>query len=309
MSISADRAKELVVIHADLKKQLNNIDNKYTVNFVEPQIDFPESLGLEHLTFTEKTDTELQQLAEQQALPSYLSKKRSVDASYATASSGNEKSQSELANKHQKKLAELLQNFMDKCSESRNRMRKNGLSFSNLVELEIANLQNKYKQDVDSENVDYSDKKAILQNAKTALDSKYQQQCVALMQEKSAAATEYMQQLLSAQNKQKQAVEKYNASLDEREVKYQASCERTREYARQAEYNRALEASRLYADLGETGFKNQVYSEKLACCRIKLYGLTQEEAKAVIDADSAVRNHLGSYYSTLVQWIEDTLVA
>lgn len=309
MSISADRAQELLAIHADIIKQLNRIDTKYSVNFVDPQIDLPDSLGLTHITFTPKSDDELLQIAEQQALPTYLSRKRQIDASYSTTSNANAKAQSDLSEAHSTKLAGLLADYTDNCDEARRRLRRNGLSFSSLITVELTRLQNKYKQDVSSENTAYIGKKAILDNAKAALDNKYTAQCAALTDEKAALTSQRLQALVEAQNKQAQAVAKYNAALDEREIKYQASCARTREYAREAEYERALEASRLYADLGETGFKAQVYEEKLACCRIKLFNLTQEEAKSVIDADSAVRNHLGSYYNTLVQWIEDTLNA
>ena len=78
MSVSSERLQELAELIAALKKKVLFIDNKYSTDYVEPQLNLPDSLNLEHLTFTPKTDAELTAIAEQQVAASYLAKKRAT---------------------------------------------------------------------------------------------------------------------------------------------------------------------------------------------------------------------------------------
>lgn len=310
MSISTERAKQLLEMHAELVSKLNKVDTKYSIDYIEPQLDLPDSLGLVHLEYTAKTDAQLTELAQQQALASYLSKKRIVDTSYATQLAANTKSRSAEQLSHTQKLDSLLEGYTSQNLSLRARVLNNGLFFSSILESVTTKLLAQYNLDVQQENTAYKAKVDSLDQQKTALDNKHQQQLTAIESERVANVAQILAQLREDEDKQKLSVTKYNASLDEREVKYKASCARTKEYARQAEYERALEASKLYAQLGETGFKNQMYAEKLSTCKFFLQskGLNEEEALALIDVDSAVSNHLSSYYTTLKQWIRDTFV-
>ena len=158
-----------------------------------------------------------------------------------------------------------------------------------------------------TENNSYQADLTALTNAKAALTDKYNAQVTSLNSEKAADVAVTLEELKTKQNKEKLAIDKYNTSLDERKTKYQASKARTEEYARQAEYERALQASKLTVELGETGLIEQKQSEKLICCKFELTGLTKEEALIVVDSDGFFSEHLGSKFTTLKAWINDNL--
>ena len=115
-----------------------------------------------------------------------------------------------------------------------------------------------YNNNVDKENADYAHKCAVLATAKQNLDARHTERITYLDNQLAAREAELATEIRQKQENERLAVTKYNAALEEREVKYQASCARAREYAREAEYDRALEASKLYSELGETGFNNQM---------------------------------------------------
>lgn len=307
MSVSNERLQELAELIAALKKKVLFIDNKYSTDYVEPQLNLPDSLNLEHLTFTPKTDAELTAIAEQQVAASYLAKKRAIDASYASGTATNDKSQSQLVATHEEKLAKLLTDYTDGWKSTYRRLVNNGLLFSSVVTTAQQRALDEYNAAVTEENNAYQTDLTALTNAKTALTNKYNAQISSLDSEKAANIATALEELKTKQNKEKLAIDKYNTSLDEREVKYQASKARTEEYARQAEYDRALQASKLTVELGETGLIEQKQSEKFTCCKFELVGLTKEEALIVVDSDSFFSEHLGSKFTTLKAWINDNL--
>ncbi len=307
MSVTNQRLQELAEFTDALKKKVLFIDNKYSTDYVKPQLNLPDSLNLEHLTFTPKTDDELAALADQQVTASYLAKKRAMDASYANECLNSDKAQSQLSATHETKLAKLLDDYTENWHKTYRRLVNNGLLFSSVVTTAQQKALDDYNSAVTTENNSYQADLTALTNAKAALTDKYNAQVTSLNSEKAADVAVTLEELKTKQNKEKLAIDKYNTSLDERKTKYQASKARTEEYARQAEYERALQASKLTVELGETGLIEQKQSEKLICCKFELTGLTKEEALIVVDSDGFFSEHLGSKFTTLKAWINDNL--
>lgn len=70
--ITPERQQQLTEEYAQLKEKILDVDHKYSLSYYEPELEFEPSLGLEKLTFTPLTETELQQLAQQEVNPRYL---------------------------------------------------------------------------------------------------------------------------------------------------------------------------------------------------------------------------------------------
>lgn len=309
MSISTDRAVELAALDKQIQAKINVIDTKYGTAYVEPKLDFPESLGLVHLTFTPKTDAELTAQAQNSVAASFLSQKNSALAAYNKGLDAIALQEGDAVFANSRNLAKLLADYNDNLAKLQRRLVDNGLQFSSVMTSAQKRLLAEYNADVSTENADYEHKRANLLRNKADLAERYADKAASLDEQKSARVAEIVAELKAKQDKEQQAIVKYNSSLDEKEAKYKASCARALEYARQAEYDRALEASKLYAQLGESGFNNQKTAEKLACCRFYLTGLTKEEAVAIVDGTGFYASNLGAAYSTLKQWINDTLAA
>lgn len=307
MSITDERARQLAELDQTIRKKITAIDTKYSTFFVEPELDLPDSLNLVPLTFTPKSDVQIAGLAHEQALPSYLVKKDAENLSYSKALDANTASVTEATYANKSNLAKLLAAYNSDVATAHRRLADNGLQFSSIIYAAEKRLLAEYNNNVDKENADYAHKCAVLATAKQNLDARHTERITYLDNQLAAREAELATEIRQKQENERLAVTKYNAALEEREVKYQASCARAREYAREAEYERALEASKLYSELGETGFNNQMKAEKLACCRFYMNGLTKEEALAIAQGSSFYSNALGTHYQTLLQWINDNL--
>lgn len=309
MSITTERMQQLQAEYSELKAQVLTIDDKYTLNYVPPQVDLPDSLGLVHIPFAEKTEQELKALAEQNVKAKYLARKSNLDQRYATKSDAIATKQSELAEQNRRSLAKLLDEFTDGWNDAFKRLTDARLLLSSVLTRVQQKMLVDYNDKVATENTDFSKQKQLLSDEKTALDAKYTQDKSDLETQRAAMEREEYNTLAEKQNKDKLANQKYNASLDEREARYTASCKRFVEQAKQAEYTRKLEASRLLAELGTTGVEQQKQEEKyLVSCNFVLSHWTKEEANLMISSDSFLSEQLGTKYSALQSFVEECLL-
>lgn len=309
MSITAERKTELIAEYAELKQCVTTIDDKYTLNYVLPQVDLPPSLGLEHIPFDEKTEAELRAIAAENVQPTYLSQKDKLIASYTSGLNSNTEAQAALAEKDRKVKAQLLYDYTVGWKKQYARLVNANLMFSSAVSTSQQKLLDKYNAAVVEQNTDFAAEKSLLDDKKTNLQAKHQADLAALEQRRLALVEEEYNSLAAKQDKARLANQKYNAGLDEREVRYQASCKKFIEQAKQEEYTRKLTASRLLAELGTTGVEQQRCTEKYyVCCDFALTHWSKEEAKYVLSLDSFLSNQLGTYYTQLVDYIDTQLV-
>ena len=82
MALSKERVNELIEIYNGLKARIFRIEEQYSLDFVEPELDMPDSLNLTKLTYQPKSEKELKVLAQQQASATIVSKQASLDKNY-----------------------------------------------------------------------------------------------------------------------------------------------------------------------------------------------------------------------------------
>lgn len=303
MAITQQRADELDEIYQRLKERLSEVDDKYSVSAHDVEMDLPETLGLEHMQYTPKTEEELQTIAEAQTANAYQDKLRSLTNSYNAKISANSQKQSKLTSSHNAKLSTMLAEYNVNCDKIIQRLIDNGLMFSSLITSEVQKERSAYTSRVGNENTSYTSELSVLTAQSGQLQDDYEDNCDQLQAEHENDVAEAYRKLLQAETKLVNSVEKYNRSLDEKEVKYRASREKSLEYAQQREYERALNAARVYAELGEVGVENLISTEKFNICKSAFNMLNSEEANYILDTDNFLQGSLGIYYDYLVDWL------
>ncbi|MBO5867254.1 MAG: hypothetical protein J6Q55_04320, partial [Clostridia bacterium] len=212
-----------------------------------------------------------------------------------------------LSESSRKKLAELLEKYTQGVKQLRRRMINNGLIFSSVVNQanddELANYNLQVSQTIT--HFDNVIDEVDVQLEK--LESRYTQGLNSLDDELQLRIHERLQELIYREQKDAERITKYNTNLQEKETKYQASCERALQYAREAEYERAFKAAELYAKLGESGLAAQKISEKYNYCKQFFANWKGSEALLVVQSDSFLMAHLADYYTALLEWIGYTL--
>ena len=307
MAITSSRLQEIIAQYNKLKAKVEDVDRKYAMDYQEPQLDMPESLNLTKLVYVPKTEAELTEEANRQIEPTYLSKQRQLDSSYAKSLQNINKQYSSLEEDTRAKLIKLLAEYNKACDDLFTRLVDNGLLFSGVMTRANNQARDDYNNAVEQLNESEERKREQIDADKESADRIYSESCASLEREKDAKFADVYGKLIEEEEKEKQSVHKYNVGLDEKETKYQATRARAYESARQTEYNRAYAAAKLYAQLGASGYAERIQWEKYRLFQHDFAVLTKEEANALLNIDSFARSHLQDYYSTLVDWINRNL--
>lgn len=307
-SIPYERLLELVEIYNGLKKRILLIDEKYSLDFVEPKLDMPDSLNLTKLTYTPKSEEELMTLAKQQVAAAIISKQAILDKNHNTKIKNLGLKINEAQQTSAKRAATLQDAHTKALKDIHNRLVNNGLIFSTIKVKYESQAQEDYKTKSEKIAADtVKEIESIVQQMNNA-DAIYNDSCNDLEKEKAARITQAYQKLVEDEEKLARSIEKYNTGLDEKEQKYQASRAKAYESARRAAYTRAYNNSKLYLQMGETGYRRMIEKEKYAVSQDVFYPLRREEAQAILSMDSFLVSHLGTYYNAFVDWVNTTLL-
>lgn len=308
MALTPERVQELYEMYKELKERILEIDNKYSLQYVEIDFDMPESLNLQKLVYTPKTDEELMELADKEVAAAVIAKQRSLDVNYATklknlSAQRQQRSQSVMS--ALKKLDDELQQTLEKYQKQ---IIDNGLYFSNTITKYTTLANSQYDADKSAINSKYVTDLTNFTAREKDAEELYKQSCELLESEKQARLDNAYQKLLISEEKTKTNIEKYNNSLEEKERKYQFQRAKAYESARRAEYNRAFTATKLYAELGEVGYRNRVIMEKYTVCQQYFMPLRRSEANSVLSFDGFLITHLDIYYDAFVEWVNYALL-
>lgn len=308
MSITAQRVAELRQLYDQLKEQCRSIDDKYSLSVVQPDLDMPPSLNLEKLQFVPKSQEELRALAQQQVAPYVLSRQRTIQTTYNNALQklADERNQRYASNLARQK--EIEADYEEQKAALKRKIINHGLVFSNVMEKYKDDLEKKTQALVQEENQLLQSRiEDIARREQNAADA-YEQSCEALQTEQTAREVAAYDKLAAQQEKDRIAVEKYNNSLEEKEQKYLASRARAYESALRAATNRALDNAKIYSELGETGYRELISREKYTVSKTAFADLRREEGLAILSFDSFLRNNLGVYYDSFVDWVSTALL-
>lgn len=303
MAVSEERVKELLVLHQQIEDRCALVDEKYSLTACEPRLDMPPSLNLEKLVFTPKTEEELRALATESVNALMLSKERSAEKTYNSAIKNYEAQKQKLTEQADLDYDKAQLQLEEKKEDIKRKVADNGLYFSDIAE-RFCRLAENDSSSVTKEIYAKLDLelKALSQKT-TDAETLYNETLAALKEERQAREDKAYSDLLQDEEEERVAVEKYNNGVEEKEQKYQASRAKAYENAYRAEQNRTLKNTQLYADLGETGYRDVISREKYAVCIDMCTGLTRREANVLLSFDSFFDNALGNYFSSFLNWI------
>ena len=300
--------QELAERYAQLKVRVMDVDDKYSIEFVEPKLDMPDSLNLQKLEYTPKTDEELEVMAEEAVAAIIISKQRAIERSYSSKLKSLNVKSDKLTLTLSKAVSSTSEDYAKKKEAVRLKLINNGLVFSTVGNKYNTLLSEEHSSSI-KKIVDYGEReRGLINQEQKNAEEVYNESCVSLDKERQARIAEKIQKLKEAEENLRLSIEKYNNSLEEKEQKYQASRAKAYENARRAAYNRAYNNAKLYLEMGESGYRRLVQQEKYAVCQDFFYPMSKEDAKTILSFDSFLRNHLGTYYDTLVDWINHTLI-
>lgn len=307
MSITTERAQEILELYKQLKVDILEIDHKYSLDYYEPKLEFPPTLGLEPLEYVAKTEQQLADIASDYANPAYQTKLRVLEQGYLRSKQTLDNKKLTLAENLRKKLVDLLNKYNVNVANLRRKLINNGLIFSSVVTTKNQQALDDYNSQVDEANTHYQSLQTQVDEQLADLQTRHEKGTQDVEKEFQANVDKFYQQLCDDQQKEQERIAKYNQSIQEKEIKYQASCARALEYAREAEYDRAMKAAQLYVDIGATGMEAQKLSEKYNYSKQFFADWKREEALMAIQSDSFLNGHLGTYYSSLIDWVNTRL--
>lgn len=308
MAITNERLAELVRLYDRLKVRCAEVDEKYSLTTVEPKLDLPESLDLQKLQFVPKTDEELTELANEQVAPYVLSKQRTLEQNYNSKLQSYTLELSNYAYETSVKMKKLVSQFEEEKAEIKRKVINHGLVFSNVMAKYTDIATEKHNADMRAVSSELSQKQSLVDGKRANAQEEYDRATELLEQERAARFDVAYEKLLQQQEKERVSVEKYNNSIQEKEQKYQATRARLYQSAMRAATERALDNAKMYAELGEVGYRDLISREKFIITKEAFAPLKREEAKAILSIDSFLYNNLGTYYSSLTDWINTTLL-
>lgn len=310
MAISTQRLEQLRREFEPVKAKVDDVDRKYSLDYVEPTLDMPESLDLSPLEYVPKTEQQLQQLADEQTYASYLSNVNRLSSGNASANLKLDKQLLALEEKNRTKIANLLSKLNDEIENVNVKITNAGMLFSTVAERVKAKLRSEYEERVEQVNLSTDNEKIALEAEREQLQANFNQELSNLQAQRQAQILQAYNKLIDDERDEQTRVEKYNNALTEKEKKYRTSRSKAYEAVRQAEYNRSYAAKKLYQQMGATGYEESMLWEKYNIFVAHFANFTKrEEAITLIQIDNYVRAHLKQYYTTLEEWINRNIPA
>lgn len=308
MAISQQHAQELADYYEqELKPRVRAVNDKYSLTEHEVNLNFPESLGLEKLSFTPRTEEEIAAQSEAAAQEKCATRQASIEKALSSALANLAQQQISADESHRQKVGQLAADYAKNCKDFRHRAVNVNLLYSTIYE-------NVMRDFLDSHNAALTEQTARYQAqndafAKKEEDSRtiYEQQLALLQQQREVIRQNIAETLRQKDEKQALAVQKYNNEVDEKENKYKYNCERATDAARRAESSRALAAARIYAQIGETAMEQRKKTEKLYAAMNALGRFSREEGLFILDLDAFLITELQEYYSTLEDFVNNHL--
>ena len=307
MALTRERMEELMAEYNELKAVVYEIEHKYSLEVYEVDLGFPPSLGLEKLTFTPKTDEEIKSLVALQVEEKCAQKVASAEKSFKSAMASLQQQQLSAEEANRQKVEQIDADYVKQNNNLYHKATNANVKYSTLLKNALAEVEEAYVEALNLQKLHYEAQNEAFQQRADSNEQIYLEQMARIEQLRATLAQTIEETIRSKEEKAAQAVQKYNNTVDEKENKYQFSCKRATEYARQAERNRALAVARLYASIGESGVNLRKKTEKYNACIRTFYHFTKEEAYFLINFDGFLQVELSDYYSSFISWVENNL--
>lgn len=289
----------------ELLEKLREIDRKYSTEYQDPELNLPESLGLEKMTFTMPDAEQLTKRARESIIADYTDKKYDIqeEARQQTFNAEQEKEQINFdADEDIQQLNEQYCEDRKKCCAD---ALDQGIFTSSVYQAKLRQLADQLKQSIAAVEAQRTQKLQQLTDQLTQIADNMQQQLANLDEVFEHQLQEAINEWTDEAYKQQQTVLKYNNTVQEKEQEYVLTREKTTFNAFMDEASRAIEASNLIANIGYTALSMLIKQEKTDLCK-KFFGETgKANALAIIDICPELQGHTGEYYAYLLDYVEN----
>ena len=290
-----------------LRKSLTVIDGNYSMNpFGSVDLDMPETLGLEKLTYTPKSEDEIYDLAKQYLEAAYTTSYDRIENDYLKRSDTvNDKKSTEL-DKLAASLVRADEDEQKAAQKAGYNTLKQGLARSSIKEewlKDIASGADRNREGLSSASGIKTD------SLERQLENLQEQKLNALKNldaEHALKLDAKITDLVKQENTVSDAVTKYNNSVDEKEANYLRTKQAAYDAAVKNKYDAAKRNMELAARLGEDYVADLKQQEKLQAVKefIAASGMPADEAAEFISKDTLFREQLGDrYYNELGKWV------
>ena len=307
-TITQERLLQLLDIYAKMKVDIIKIDEKYSLTYKEPEIDVPDSLNLEKMTYTPKTEEELRDLAQAYCAPTILAKKRTLYISCLTKYKALMRKCDEVSRVNTNKKNQSYQEYQQTLEKLRVKLTNNGLLFSTTATTSRQKALDEMTERDKAIEDDYVKELQAIETEERDMEEVYDDACSKIDDEGKLMEEKRYQALLEIEAKAKSSVDKYNNGIEEKEQRFQMTRSKFIESMRRAERDRVLDMTKLYLQLGEISYRNRMLKEKYLKAQDYFWPLRRNEANALLGYDSFLVVHLESYYSAFVDWVNTALL-
>ncbi|MDD4833073.1 MAG: hypothetical protein PHI78_05305 [Clostridia bacterium] len=291
--------------YGDLTKNLKDIDTLYSTNYVEPKLNLPASTGATKIEYSMPVQDELYNQAKTNLAEKYNTKSSNIrnDASTDSGNISGKIDQAEL------KAIFELKDLNDSEDVDKEKIRKNalerGLARSSIVESAENDAEETYAKQRNSvteqKDADVNLLKQKLESLKTLTD----EALVSLGISQDLETQELALKLYNEALEKQKEIAKYNNTISANDAKLTASNEKMRQQAMSNEYQRAAEAQKLLAEVGEAGLNKIVCREKYYAVISYIDELTKEQSIDLLEKRTDLQDELGSFYEWVVEYVEN----
>ena len=290
----------------ELKRSLKAIDERYALNpFASVDLGMPQTLGLEKLSYTEKSGDEVLELAKKYLAAAYSVSFDKIESDYLKkVNDANAKREAEGQSLEAKLIAAEQRAEAEKQRTEQGAVKK-GLARSSIKEQLLK----------DIEDGAYKAKAAVTDESgikAAALDRQIEdlqaQKLSAIQSLDTAQALKLdakIADLVKQEGAARDAVTKYNNTIDEREAAYLKTRQAAYDAAVKAKYEDDKRLMNLATTLGEDYVNEQKQREKSDAVKEFVFS-TGMGANEAADFLSAFREQLGEgLYAELMKWIKE----
>jgi len=304
-SESAGTDKTDTQAYADLTDNLNNIDILYSPNYNEPHLDLPETTGAAKIEYEMPQQDELYNEAKTNLAEKYYTKASNIRNNASTDSSNI----SDRINQAVLKAMFELKDIKESEDADKQKIRKNALERGLARSSIIGSAENDAEQRYSKEKVSVSEQKEadvnLLKQKLESLKNLTDEALASLGISQDLETQELALKLYNEALEKQQEIEKYNNTISANDAKLTASNEKLRQEAMSNEYQRAAEAQKLLAEVGEAGLNKIVCREKYYAVISYIDGLTKEQSIDLLEKRTDLQDELGSFYEWVVEYVEN----
>lgn len=304
-SVTVAENKTDTKAYSDLTKNLKDIDTLYSVNYSEPKLDLPKSTGAEKIEYEMPAQDDLYNQAKTNLAEKYYTKADKIRSDSASDSNSISDKIDQAELKALFEIREVNENENQDKQEIRKNALEKGVARSSIVESAENDAEQRYFKEKSGITEQKTANINLLKQNLERLKSLSTEALAALGISQDLETQELVQKLYNEALEKQEEIAKYNNTISSNDAKLQASNEKLQQEAMTNEYQRAAEAQKLLAEVGEAGLEKIVRREKYYAVISYLDNLTKEQSIDLLEKRTDLKEELGSFYEWVVEYVEN----